>query len=511
MADPLKAYLASLPEYSSARAQFLYSSLSARKAANPTGYAGALSWWRLTLSSLVSKGLLGDDKLILVAEEDLKEKLRWDKIGRPLSLGTVISELAQSKDYVPLETFLASGSATKGSSWLSLLARPLWWGVSRVFGSSEGGEGADEAEWTARKGDWVVKELVERAAAGLIPKLSDLHADAISRLYTIKTFQSKLGALCLPDVVLSERDCSVLAKHLSLKGICIVQGEVIKFAAPVTTSPIALTITESDRGILTLLNTLSSLDTYITSIEARIATEQAQAVSYNAKKQLTLVKSHLVARKRLEALLAQRVASRDKLSEVLHGIEKAVGDEETMSALSLGTSTLRSILASPNLSLDHIEETTTALSDTLADANDISEAVSAVGQLDSDLEGEVEDELKSLVESVEREERAEKERERVEKEQREREERDKERAREIEREQRESERVALEREKLEAEEKQRVVEEKERVRVQEDQEKKRLAEEETRREEEVAEALKRSEAPSGEVEEKEQRTAVPAE
>lgn len=181
MADPLKAYLVSLPEYSSARAQFLYSSLSARKAANPTGYAGALSWWRLTLSSLVSKGLLGDDKLILVADEDLKEHLRWDKIGRPLSLGTVIvrrltlflghaanslylilqAELAQAKEYVPLETFLASGGAAEGSSWLSLLSRPLWWGVSQVFGSSEGGEGADEAEWNARKGNWVVKELVE--------------------------------------------------------------------------------------------------------------------------------------------------------------------------------------------------------------------------------------------------------------------------------------------------------------------------------------------------------------
>jgi charged multivesicular body protein 7 len=181
MADPLKAHLASLPEYSSARAQFLYSSLSARKAANPTGYAGALSWWRLTLSSLVSKGLLGGDKLILVADEDLKEHLRWDKIGRPLSLGTVIvrrlfrlsdeaadsstrllqAELAQAKEYVPLEAFLASGDAAEGSSWLSLLSRPLWWGVSRVFGSSQGGEGADEAEWNARKGDWVVKELVE--------------------------------------------------------------------------------------------------------------------------------------------------------------------------------------------------------------------------------------------------------------------------------------------------------------------------------------------------------------
>lgn len=230
-------------------------------------------------------------------------------------------------------------------------------------------------------------------------------------------------------------------------------------------------------------------------------------------------------------LLAQRVASRDKLNEVLHGIEKAVGDEEvryptdplpatptdlspsqTMSALSLGTSTLRAILASPNLSLDQIEETTSALADTLADANDINEAVSAAGQLDSDLEGEVEDELKSLVESVEKEEQAEKERERVEKEQKEREEREKEKAAEIERSQRESERVALEKEKLDVAEKRRVGEEKERSREQEETEKRRLVDEEKRREEEVAKSLESSAAPSGEVQkEKEQRNAVPAE
>lgn len=189
--------------------------------------------------------------------------------------------------------------------------------------------------------------LSQRAAATVILKLPDLHADALSRLYTLKTFQAKLGSLCLPGVTLSLRDCAVLAKYLSMKQLCVVQGEVsvylrweptawllkpsvqvIKFAPPLSSSAQSLTITESDRGILTLTATLSSLETYIASIEARIAAEQAQAVSYNAKKQLTLVKSHIIARKRLESLLEQRVASKDKLSEVLHGIEKATGDEE---------------------------------------------------------------------------------------------------------------------------------------------------------------------------------------
>lgn len=94
---------------------------------------------------------------------------------------------------------------------------------------------------------------------------------------------------------------------------------------------------------------------------------------------------------------------------------------QTMQALDLGTKTLRTLISSPSLSLDHIEETTSALSDALADANEINEAVSQVGQLDSTMESEVEDELKELVETAEREERAEQDRKRVEREQAERE------------------------------------------------------------------------------------------
>lgn len=50
--------------------------------------------------------------------------------------------------------------------------------------------------------------------------------DALSRLYTVKTMQAALGHLCFHGVVLSERDCAVLAKHLSLKGVCVYEGEV---------------------------------------------------------------------------------------------------------------------------------------------------------------------------------------------------------------------------------------------------------------------------------------------
>ncbi|KAK4053122.1 methionyl-tRNA synthetase [Microbotryomycetes sp. JL201] len=396
-------YLGSLPEYKSQRAQFLYSSLPSRKVANPTGYNGAITWWRNTLHTLASKGLLGDDKLVLHVDEDLRERLRWDKIGRPSSLGAVICELALKGELVSIDDYIRASGQSDPTSVLSLVTKPLSWAFAKLLGSSPTSEEIDQKEWQQSQGEWVIEPLVEKAAAAATQQLKELGYDAVSRLFTLRSLQAAIGNACLPGVKLSEQDCRVLAEYLSSKGVCITDGEVIKLAPlkSVGASSSELRITDSDRGIMTLKTSLESLEAHIAAIETRIQKEQNQAVTYHAKKQINMAKHHIVARKRLEALLTQRVASKDKVSEVLTGIEKAVGDEQTMQALELGTKTLRSLISSPHLSLEHIEETTGALSDALADANEINEAVTQVGQLDSTLEEEVEAELRELIESAE--------------------------------------------------------------------------------------------------------------
>jgi len=85
---------------------------------------------------------------------------------------------------------------------------------------------------------------------------------------------------------------------------------------------------------------------------------------------------------------------------------------QTLEALSLGSSTLRTILASPTLQISNIEATTSALDETLIAANEINEAVDSVAALDEGMEIEVEDELKELQEKEKRvEEEAQKDRE----------------------------------------------------------------------------------------------------
>jgi charged multivesicular body protein 7 len=165
-------------------------------------------------------------------------------------------------------------------------------------------------------------------------------------------------------------------------------------------------ITPSDIGILSLLSTLATLSSQITSLTSQITLERFKMLQANSAKQLSLVKSHLIRRKQLESVLEKRINSKDRIGEVLYAIEKAVGDEEIMKALELGTSTLRLLISSPTLSLDHIEETTTALEDALADSKEINEAINE-GVLDKGAEEAVEAELKELI-RAEREEEEEK-------------------------------------------------------------------------------------------------------
>lgn len=70
---------------------------------------------------------------------------------------------------MPTATYLSSPEP-QSLSVVSLLARPFWWGLSKIWGSSSNvdyGEAADEKEWARRKGEYVVPDLVEVRANSL--------------------------------------------------------------------------------------------------------------------------------------------------------------------------------------------------------------------------------------------------------------------------------------------------------------------------------------------------------
>lgn len=81
-----------------------------------------------------------------------------------------------------------------------------------------------------------------------------------------------------------------------------------------------------------------------------------------------------------------------------------------MTALNTATTTLRTLISSPTLSLEKIDQTTLALSEALADAEEINIAISAPGREALAAQGgdeEVERELRELVSEAEELERVE--------------------------------------------------------------------------------------------------------
>ncbi|SCZ97633.1 BZ3500_MvSof-1268-A1-R1_Chr4-3g07318 [Microbotryum saponariae] len=419
---PLSAtsYLSSLPELSTARGQFLYSSFSSRKQSNPTGYAGALSWWRTQLVRMTSQALLGDHRLVIKIDDDLRHLLRTHKLGRPASLATVIvshrsqpviAEMVNDQSCIPLSTYLASPStdatSSSGTSLLGLVTRPLGWAASRLLGRASSSSSSttydDTVEWLKRQGEYVVVPLIEKATTTLLPRLEAHLIDPLSRLMTLHTFRARFGSQLLdPDAELSTLDVQVLVKHLCDQGYCVQKGEAIKFrpfhqSATSTTPP--LTITSSDLSILSLLSTLTQLEAYITSLQTRIKTYQSLATTALSTQQpTTLIKSHLAQKRYVQKILEQKLGARDKLSQVLLGIETATSDNEMIKAMELGADVLREVVGDPEIRLKRVEEVNERLAQGLEDAREINGEIlggAGVG-LGEEGEREIEEELRRL-------------------------------------------------------------------------------------------------------------------
>ena len=78
------------------------------------------------------------------------------------------------------------------------------------------------------KGDYVLRDLVESAAQGVLGhqrmKETGVFAD---KLYTAESFKREFSGVALPDVILSDLDMKVLLKHLERDmKVVIVDGKV---------------------------------------------------------------------------------------------------------------------------------------------------------------------------------------------------------------------------------------------------------------------------------------------
>ncbi|CAE6516638.1 unnamed protein product [Rhizoctonia solani] len=409
MATSITDFLSSLPEYksSSQRLQSLYSDLNRQRLSNPTGYSANVEWWRRTLSEVTARGLQPAGILVLRADTVLVDSFRWDKVGKPLGVGRLCQRL--------LPPVLARlHSSLSNVSWSYRVGRPLWWALQQT---GLVGDDVIRETW----GDFVIVANVEAAAKKVIDaQRAKGGIGPASVLYTFASFRQTFGSLAAqhPGAELSETDARVLVKHLERDRGCVVvdrQEDVIKFVEEGSSGREG--ITSVDKGILEMSVTLAKLQEQVDEIQKRIEERVEKINTLLHKKQKELALSMLRSRKELEALLKLRLGALETVQTALMKIETAAGDIAIMKAYETSTATLKELLADPRLQREHIDQTMENMADTLADHNEVEEAI-ALGTVPSDPaeDDELARELQQLVEENEREaQEQEAEREREEK------------------------------------------------------------------------------------------------
>ena len=147
----------------------------------------------------------------------------------------VKSELQEEKVYIPLNLFLTAAQSIYDPGWLPyriasyVIGKPLWWALQQtgVVGSGDVIE-SDTQRWKRVKGDYVLRDLVESAAQGVLAHQQTKETGTFAdKLYTVESFKREFSGVALPDVVLSDLDMKVLLKHLERDmKVIVVDGKV---------------------------------------------------------------------------------------------------------------------------------------------------------------------------------------------------------------------------------------------------------------------------------------------
>lgn len=255
------------------------------------------------------------------------------------------------------------------------------------------------------------------------------HSLLSETLFTPASFRL---ALCPPSTTALES--LVLVAELERRGLAGLSpdGQVIKLVldgslpAAFGKRPAKVAVGEVERGVLAMHETIATLEAQMADLETRIAERSTGAKAALAKGLKSQAVALLRSRKELEAVLDKRAGSLGTLRGVLLQIDSSAGDvavrprllsrrpahspTETLTlsapaqlqilkAYETSTTTLRALLALPELDRARVDGTLDGLVDALADQAEIESAVrlgpGAAGE-EAD-EGDLERELEALV------------------------------------------------------------------------------------------------------------------
>ncbi|KAH9454364.1 hypothetical protein KEM48_003617 [Puccinia striiformis f. sp. tritici PST-130] len=428
----LQDYLDSLTEFkSNDRIESLYSDYSSSRHSNPAGFHSNNSTWQIILTDVLRLGLQshhhnttqresqteeeeagGEDKetattdrLVLHLNDQLFESLRRPSIGKPYGLAcplwalSSLSTPSTSAILAPLDSFLSTGGWGPAIGLTTTMVRSISWASRALTRGTmlDPDQRFDQLDLDQKlnivKIDWVNLLLLRQAADRVIERYQQYFiglSPSIECLYTYSQFTDQLTRDLFPssksNLKLSETDTTILLKHLERdRKILVSEKNVIKFVLPTSIESDRdgtkysrvgpPQITDVDRGVLLVKQTIQQLNQQIQTISTQIDQRTQEAKKYIQKSQPEIAATQLKSRKALRSVLSQRIGILETLDGVYSKIEQASTDVEIMNAYETSTKTLKSLLSTPTLKLDRVEETMENMQEILADQREIDQAI----------------------------------------------------------------------------------------------------------------------------------------
>ncbi|VDK59768.1 unnamed protein product [Anisakis simplex] len=348
----------------------LMSMIKAREV-NPYDYDRKVKFW----SETISKSCHAEHDPLVTIDMLKKRFRRGDQL--PASLDIVVDNMHRCGELMTIEEF-----RERDQSWIE-------WGYSRVI-STLWGNGNNYA-----KIEYVHLPTIREQAKQILEYYRSSHApddDMAPEIVALEDFRDECRHLVANgrvfQLVLSEL---VHENELTI-GVSRTGEQILKFRDVMVRGPIEWT--ESDASVHDMRRAMSKLEIEIKRLEERAKKCEQDARASIRANDKTRAAHHL----RLKKRALQEVEAKDnqyqRLLEMMHQLGQTKQNKQIMDAYKAGASAFKATLQRQGIQPEQIDETMDSISDAMATAEEIREAISAGvpvtnGVDEADLEAEL--------------------------------------------------------------------------------------------------------------------------
>jgi charged multivesicular body protein 7 len=391
--------------YHRARLAALYSDFSSLRTLNPDGYSANITAWTQGLSHAARAGSLpSNDSLILSLDSPLYQELETKEWGRPLALGTVVSEAVQKKEFMVLREFVEAKESIYRSPWrIPGIGEILGWGLKQL-GLGFGGPKIGSGKMVLLSNLEVAGKEFEGRTKG--------QRSRVERIYSLSSFKETYRDLLGTRKGLSDADFEVLLRYLQRdKGVVSWVGETVKLRTPGEADVVA----QEDATIASLKTLIKDLEIQTKTLEAKVDELNVTARQAVEKKNRVSALATLRSKKLAEGTLVKRHATLAQLEEVFVSIERAADQVELVHIME-GSAKVLAWLNKQVGGVERVDDVVENLREQMGQVDEVGNVIAEPGQSGVD-EGEVDDELEAMegeerrkIEEVEKKAREETER-----------------------------------------------------------------------------------------------------